>query len=97
MHRTGWAGLGWAGWLGYKVPCATCRKIPCPSAAAQRAVGWGFHRDRPGNGSRPRAAPPAQGGQLRRSHHPSQVVTGTRTIPYHPYPTRWDEGSSSPP
>ena len=30
---------GWAGWLGYKVPYAACRKIPCPSAAAQRAVG----------------------------------------------------------
>ena len=37
MHRTGWA--GWAGWLAYKVPYAACRKIPCPSAAAQRAVG----------------------------------------------------------
>ena len=34
----GGAGLGWAGWA-YKVPCAACRKIPCPSAAAQRAVG----------------------------------------------------------
>ena len=32
-------GISWAGWLGYKVPCAACRKIPCPSAAAQRAVG----------------------------------------------------------
>ena len=35
-----WAGLGWArlGWA-YKVPDAACQKIPCPSAAAQRAVG----------------------------------------------------------
>ena len=30
---------GWAGWLAYKVPYAACRKIPCPSAAASRAVG----------------------------------------------------------
>jgi len=36
--------LGWLGWLGwaYKMPCAACRKIPCPSAAAQRAVGYGI-------------------------------------------------------
>ena len=56
-------GLGWlAGWLaglGYKVPYAACRKIPCPSAAAQRAVGpqptkpsgslprTGFFREKP--------------------------------------------------
>ena len=32
----GWAGLGW---LAYKMPYTACRKIPCPSAAAQRAVG----------------------------------------------------------
>ena len=32
----GWR--GWRGWLAYKVPYAACRKIPCPSAAAQRAV-----------------------------------------------------------
>ena len=37
----GWL-LSWLGWLAglaYKVPDAACRKIPCPSAAAQRAVG----------------------------------------------------------
>ena len=34
------APIGWlAGWLAYKVPPAARRKIPCPSAAAQRAVG----------------------------------------------------------
>ena len=39
QNRRGWA--GWAGLAGlaYKVPDAACRKIPCPSAAAQRAVG----------------------------------------------------------
>ena len=37
-EQAGGAGLGWAGWA-YKMPCAACRKIPCPSAAAQRAVG----------------------------------------------------------
>ena len=40
QNRRGWAGwLGWLAGLAYKMPDAACRKIPCPSAAAQRAVG----------------------------------------------------------
>ena len=60
-HRTGW--LGWLGWA-YKKPQAACRKIPCPSAAARRAVG-----------PQPITVPSPWDG--RRGHNPGKQVAGS--------------------
>ena len=50
---------GWAGWAGLtKGAAAACRNLPCPSAAARRAVRCRVSPLRPGHGSR--GGPPRQ-------------------------------------
>ena len=77
----GWAGLGWLGWLiGWLGLQAVPNSVPessVPFGRGPPAVVRGFTGSRSGHGSLARAAPPAQGGQLRQSHHPSQDVTST--------------------
>ena len=82
----GWAGL--AGWLagggGLQAVPNSVPESSVPFGRGPPAVVRGFTGSRSGHGSLARAAPPAQGGQLRQSHHPSQDVTSTRTIPITP-------------